>query len=72
MKNTTIKKEISLANFNCTFDIDNKPMLSYFNEIIYPAFTSNFKRKIKDNTYFFNSVRVIEYEKMNLFLLVIS
>lgn len=45
------KKEIQLANFNCTFgtvEENASPMLEYFSEIIYPAF----KRK-KNIEYFF-------------------
>lgn len=39
------KKYLYLANFNCTFGDKNCPMLEYFEEIIYPAFTSGVKRK---------------------------
>ncbi|MGG3346778.1 hypothetical protein [Bacillus subtilis] len=33
-------KQSYIANFNCTFGNDNKPMLEYFFEILLPAFTS--------------------------------
>lgn len=55
-------RDITLANFNCTFGAKNEPMLSYFDSILYPAFTANEYRKNKDSTFFFINVRVIEYE----------
>lgn len=50
MKNT---KTTTIANFNCTFGKSNKPMLTYFDNIIYPAFTGNYVRRINDNDIYF-------------------
>jgi hypothetical protein len=56
------KREMVIANFNCTYGDDNLPMLEYFDEILYPAFTSNIKRVTEDkDEYFFEQVRLIEY-----------
>lgn len=56
------RKNLYLANFNCTFGEKNYPMLKYFEEIIYPAFTSGIVRKPSyKNEYFFNKVELIEY-----------
>lgn len=54
------KKTSTLANFNCTFGKENKPMLTYFNEIIYPAFKSKIIRKVSDDEYFFDDVKIKE------------
>lgn len=58
------KREMVIANFNCTYGDDNLPMLDYFDEILYPAFTSNLKRTMDDNDeYFFDQVRLIKYRE---------
>lgn len=38
------QKTMQFANFNITFGDDEEAMLKYFEDIIYPAFTSNFVR----------------------------
>lgn len=53
-------KTSTLANFNCTFGEKNEPMLTYFNEIIYPAFTSKIIRRVYDDEYFFDEIKVKE------------
>lgn len=61
------KKEILLANFNCTFGtIEEKaaPMLEYFKEIIYPAF----KRKKKQGVFFFDDIKIGKNEKIGYYL----
>ena len=35
------KKKLYIADFNCTFGEENYPLLEYFEEIVYPAFTLN-------------------------------
>ncbi|MFB5251202.1 hypothetical protein ACE38F_12510 [Bacillus mycoides] len=52
-------KSLYIANFNCTFGNENKPMLDYFEEIIMPAFQQSVKRESDGNTYFFENVRLI-------------
>lgn len=52
-----------MANFNITFGEEDKPMLAYFDTIIYPAFKSSEKRKSnysKDTYFFFEDVEVRE------------
>jgi len=46
-------KLIQFGNFNVTFFEDNedKPMLSHFEDIIYPAFNSKIERKMKSGIY---------------------
>lgn len=48
------KKKLYIADFNCTFGEENYPLLEYFEEIVYPAFTSNVKENhhIKMSTFF--------------------
>ncbi|PFF24135.1 hypothetical protein [Bacillus thuringiensis] len=52
-------KSLYIANFNCTFGNENKPMLDYFEEIIMPAFQQSTQRESDGNTYFFENVRLI-------------
>ena len=62
------KKTTVIANFNCTFGETNKPMLTYFDKIIYPAFTENSFRKSKDDTYFFKDTKVVKLDNGRLIL----
>ncbi|ENZ33274.1 hypothetical protein HMPREF1084_01742 [Clostridium butyricum 60E.3] len=55
-----MQRTTTIANFNCTFGKENKPMLTYFKEIIYPAFTSGEIREVGDDKYFFESVELKE------------
>ena len=60
MKN---KKKVTIANFNCTYGEKDEPMLTYFEDLILPAFKSNFKRSAsKQDNYFFDKVQLIEYK----------
>lgn len=62
------KKTTVIANFNCTFGQDNKPMLTYFDKIIYPAFTEDYFRKVKDDTYFFKDAKLVELDNGRMIL----
>lgn len=57
-----IDKTSYIANFNLTFGSDNTPMLSQFENIIFPAFTRNYKeenrKKNKKTTFFFEQVKL--------------
>ncbi|CAM4399140.1 hypothetical protein BAMA_18445 [Bacillus manliponensis] len=53
------RKSLYIANFNCTFGKDDKPMLDYFQEIVMPAFQLPKKRESEGNKYFFEKVRLI-------------
>lgn len=58
------KKKMNLANFNVTFGKENKPMLTFFDTIVYPAFKSeeHVKSSNTKNTYFFfENVEIKEY-----------
>lgn len=54
-----MKKTSTIANFNCTFGKNNLPMLTYFKEIVYPAFKSDFTRDVGEDKYFFDEVKII-------------
>ena len=54
-----MKKTSTIANFNCTFGKNNLPMLTYFKEIVYPAFKSGFTREVGEDKYFFDDVKII-------------
>lgn len=62
------KKTTIIANFNCTFGQDNKPMLTYFDKIIYPAFTEDYFRKVKDDTFFFKDTKLIKLQNGRMVL----
>ncbi|NFN81198.1 hypothetical protein FDB25_12330 [Clostridium botulinum] len=62
------KKTTIIANFNCTFGKENKPMLTYFKEIIFPAFTQPYVRTVGDDKYFFKDVQLKELEDKRLVL----
>ena len=51
-----MKKTSMIANFNCKFG--EEPMLPYFKEIIYPAFTNEHSRSVGDDKYFFEGVKL--------------
>lgn len=58
-----MRRESIIANFNCTFGENDEKMLTYFEDIVYPAFTSDLKRINKaGDEYFFEKVQIIEYE----------
>ncbi|MEG0773898.1 hypothetical protein [Clostridium sp.] len=57
------EKQVSLANFNCTFGVKEEPMLNYLEEFVLPAFTSGIVREISEDTEFFlENVKLIEFE----------
>lgn len=39
-----MRRKINIANFNLTFGADEEPMLSHFDDIVYPAFLSGIKK----------------------------
>lgn len=56
------EKSLFIANFNCTFGTDNKPMLEHFENIIFPAFTQESEdggNRAGDSEYFFENVQLI-------------
>lgn len=55
-----MKKNAQIANFNIVFGDEEKPMLDYFNNVIYPAFTSGIKKVSDDNEYLFKNVKITE------------
>ncbi|MBK1813606.1 hypothetical protein JHL18_23605 [Clostridium sp. YIM B02505] len=54
------KKASTIANFNCTFGNENKPMLEYFSESIFPALKSGIKRVVGEDEYFFQDVSIVK------------
>lgn len=64
------KKNLYVANFNCTFGKNNDPMLHYFEDIILPAFQKGiiYKNNRNDNEYLFEDVELSM--KNGIFVLV--
>ena len=58
------KVNIDIANFNLTFGDKESPLLTYFEEFLYPAFTSEIIREVDDTRYMFKSVELIETKKV--------
>lgn len=48
-----MKVNAQVANFNVVFGDDEKPMLDYFDTIVYPVLTSGLTRKCKDEDEYF-------------------
>lgn len=64
------EKIMSFANFNITFGKKEEPMLKYFTDIVFPAFTSGYVRG-KENEFpifSFTDVEIKEYQKGKLAL----
>lgn len=55
---------MQFANFNITFGENNSPMLEYFENIVFPAFTGDYIRGKRDDLprYFFENVQVKEID----------
>jgi hypothetical protein len=51
-------KSAQIANFNVVFGDDEKPMLDYFDSIIFPAFSSNITKVVDDTEYLFKNVEI--------------
>lgn len=64
------KKNLYVANFNCTFGKNNDPMLHYFEDILLPAFQKGilFKNKRNGNEYLLEDVELSM--KNGIFVLV--
>lgn len=58
------EKLMQYANFNITFGKNNAPMLEHFEDIIYPAFLSGFRRGREGQypNFYFNSVEIKEVD----------
>ena len=58
------EKNMQFANFNITFGENNSPMLEYFENIVFPAFTGDYIRGKRDELprYFFENVQVKEID----------
>lgn len=56
-----MKVSAQVANFNVVFGDEERPMLDYFDSIIYPAFLSGIEKSGKNqNAYFFREIEVIK------------
>lgn len=51
-------KKLSIANFNITYGPENEPMLSYFHDILYPAFCNEQKVRTSKNVSYFSDVKL--------------
>ena len=57
-----------IANFNITFGEDERPMLDYFDNIIFPAITSNVVKKSNDIDYFIKNVSLLQNNDEHYYL----
>lgn len=60
-----MKDNVAIANFNVIFGEKEEPLLNYFREIVFPAFSSNIVRlrlgaDAKYDKYYFMDVKVVE------------
>lgn len=53
-----MKKSAQIANFNVVFGQGERPMLDFFDTIIYPAFVSGISRSSGENEYLFKNVEI--------------
>lgn len=53
-----MKKCAQVANFNVVFGEDERPMLDYFDSIIYPALTSGITKTLDDNVFLFKDIEI--------------
>ena len=51
-------KSAQVANFNIVFGDEEKPMLDYFDTVIYPAMTSGISKVVDGNEYRFMNVDI--------------
>lgn len=56
----TLNKKMNFANFNVTYGEEELPMLTYFSDIIFPAFCSKLHREVNNSYYYFDYVEVKE------------
>lgn len=49
-----MKRKINIANFNLTYGDNDEPMLSHFDDILYPALISNIKKESFNRTENYN------------------
>ena len=54
-------KTMNFANFNVTYGLEEKPMLTYFNDIIFPALSNREHRDLYNSYYFFDNVEIKEF-----------
>ena len=55
-----MKRYAQIANFNIVFGEEEKPMLDYFDTVIFPAFTSDIRKVSDGNEYLFMNVKISE------------
>ncbi len=55
-----MKITAQVANFNVVFGEDEKPMLDYFDEVVYPAFKTGKRIKRNEDYFFFHDVELCE------------
>lgn len=58
-----MKKYAQIANFNVVFGKDEKPMLTYFDSIIFPAFTSGITKISDMNEFLLTNIEVVRNQK---------
>lgn len=53
-----MKKSAQVANFNVVFGENERPMLDYFDSIIYPALTSGITKTLDGNEFLFKNIEI--------------
>lgn len=53
-----MKKSAQVANFNVVFGENERPMLEYFDSIVYPALTSGITKTVEDNEFLFKNIEI--------------
>ena len=54
------KKYAQIANCNIVFGEEERPMLDFFDTIIYPAITSNVQKTVGDSSFLFKRIELME------------
>lgn len=54
------EKVVNFANFNVTYGSEEKPMLTYFENVIFPAFSNKMRREVHNGYYYFDDIQIRE------------
>ncbi len=55
-----MKKSAQIANFNVVFGENERPMLDFFDTIVFPALTSGITKKLGDNELLFKNIEITQ------------
>lgn len=63
------KKDAQIANCNIVFGDEERPMLDFFDTIVYPAITSNVEKTMGETSFLFKKIELIEDTRGRIILL---